>query len=373
VLIAGWWCLLTDCLLAGCVDYDGEELPRRERPEEPLFVRSLTRTDADGMLKTLDGMGIYVMMLSENNSTAPATPVRQTGSVTYGGNVAGQDLWNSTLTVKAETQYRLFGFMPADITTATDAGDMPSVAVNSGQTQATMVISKMAVVSDRDVCAIIGVKDPVAQTAPITPGAFGYTATYHTDPTFGNGYFVALKADHLYAAVDFRFQVAAEYSRLRKIVLKQLWLKSPFPAEFQAQITLNMATEGAPVASDAAVISNIGWTPAAPGTDSVKAKVLDVREGVELTGTAADIRAVGYVAPDFTGGLTIESVYDIYDLHGNLLRKDCHAQNNIASRVNGTVAAYPKLKRGEKRVITLTVKPSYLYVLGDEDPEPEIE
>ena len=63
--------------------------------------------------------------------------------------------------------------------------------------------------------------------------------------------------------------------------------------------------------------------------------------------------------------LTIECSYDVYDTHvttehpyGNLIREGCTATNKV--KVSG-------MAPGVRKTLTLTVTPTYLYMLSDDD------
>ena len=71
--------------------------------------------------------------------------------------------------------------------------------------------------------------------------------------------------------------------------------------------------------------------------------------------------------------LILTSTYDVYDKNatsehpeGNLVRKDCKATNTIPlSALIGE--HFEGLRRGYKYVISMTIKPTYLYVLSEPD------
>ena len=52
--------------------------------------------------------------------------------------------------------------------------------------------------------------------------------------------------------------------------------------------------------------------------------------------------------------------YDVYDKNNHPLRSGCKAVNSLANALNGVV-------NGQMKTITMTVAPTYLYVLSDWD------
>ena len=61
----------------------------------------------------------------------------------------------------------------------------------------------------------------------------------------------------------------------------------------------------------------------------------------------------------------VTSVYDVYDKEDNLLHKDCKATNTI--RLSKIIPYFPGVQRGWKYGINMTVGPTYLNVLSDDD------
>jgi hypothetical protein len=99
-----------------------------------------------------------------------------------------------------------------------------------------------------------------------------------------------------------------------------------------------------------------------------EATLFTSEEGQTLDKTAAYLIS-GYVYPfanndnnDYIGKhLSIACKYDVYDRKGNLIRKDCTAENQLPAPPNG------QWKSGKRIVIPLTVEPTYLYVLSNPD------
>ena len=68
-----------------------------------------------------------------------------------------------------------------------------------------------------------------------------------------------------------------------------------------------------------------------------------------------------YVIPDATllSKLYLVTEYDVYDKQGNKIDE--------RKVTNKLTTALDELQRGEERILTVTVAPSYLYVLSDGD------
>ncbi len=344
VLLIGW-----GCLLAGCSDSAYDDTDRQDGV--PLQVAGLTRAYSAEELESLQGTAIQLFLKSKNESANPSV----TGPIGYGGTDGNNDIvWNSTLYVKAGADYQVFGFMPAGITSGTDdTGDAPSVTVT--ENKATLSIRKMSTVSKHDVCVIIGAKGGLAENETVTPGNFDYTAEYIE----GKGYGLSLLADHIYSAVSLKFLLSStatpDYSKLRKIKLKKVVLKNSLKS-VDAAITLNL---GNPTNT----IGSVTYTPN-EGSDPCEVMLFGSSDGEELSTTANEaIHVVGYftnIDNIDASGISLESTYDVYDNNDKLIREDCQAVNKIGSVLSG-------VSRGKRMTLTVTVNPTYLYVLSNED------
>jgi len=344
-LLIGWGCLAIGC--AERADEEGltpgnQPLPQPlpSEGEEPLLVRSLTRTGDEATTGPLSIM----MFLTSQTSETP-TFETTSGAVTYegSGSVANQ---TSTVGVKSGTTYNIFGYMPAGIATSSEL-------TNISATGATLSINNMAVTASQDVCVIIGVKKG---NESVTAGNFGYTAEKE------DGYFgVSLLADHIYAAASLKFLMVtasndARYSELRKIKLKKVSLKSP-------NKKVNVAISF--LAGKTNPISSCQFTDADTSEGTTVTELYSNADGYELkTGSDPDFPDISfYFAPGYNTGLTIESEYDVYDTNDKLIRSNCKAENSIGNAVGS-------VDRGHKKVLTLKVDPTYLYMLSDQDANP---
>lgn len=349
-LLIGWGCLAIGC--ADGADEEGvnSEIPTPPQPlpsegEEPLLVRSLTRTGDEATTAPLSIM-MYLTSQKEGGSGYETT----SGIVTYegSGSVANQ---TSTVAVKSGTTYNIFGYMPAGIATSSEL-------TNISASGATLSINNMSVTASQDVCVIIGVKKgKLTVNETVTVGNFEYTAEKE------DGYFgVSLLADHIYAAASLKFLMVtasndARYSELRKIKLKKVSLKSP-------NKKVNVAVSFR--AGNTNPISSCQFTDADTSEGTTVTELYSNADGYELKTTGSDDDfpdMTFYFAPGYHSGLTIESEYDVYDTNGKLIRSNCKAENNIGNAVGNVV-------RGKKKELTLKVDPTYLYMLSDEDANP---
>lgn len=355
VLLIGW-----GCLIASCSDHtDGIENGQDSQPSVPLQVASLTRTAGDEAdVDTPDpfkGMSIQLFLIPQNKEVAGETTLK--GKAIYSD---ASSPWYSTIKVTATGEYKVFGFMPAEVSIdEANDGVALSGSTEDAEKEATLTVNQMKTVSDLDVCVVTGVRGGMlGENEHVLPSLFDYTA----EEIEGHGYGVSLLADHIYAAAEFRFKLVEEninhYNKLRTIKLKQVILKNAKKA-VKTTIKLAVRTTGNGIPNP---ISEITMADAEV-SGTAEATLFTSAQGETLKTTDADVITVtGYFVPGNSADLIVESVYDVYDKSGQLLRENSHAVNKIGSLVGS-------LERGKKKIIKMTVNPTYLYVLSDNDPD----
>jgi hypothetical protein len=112
-------------------------------------------------------------------------------------------------------------------------------------------------------------------------------------------------------------------------------------------------------ATGASPIESIEWNEAGSGTGYVD--IFNNTAGEELKTAFSDSPvATAQFAPIYseTQSMTMRCTYDVYTANGTLIGER-QAENSI-SQVAGMV-------RGKKRIITVTVNPTYIYKLADPD------
>ena len=331
-----WGCLLAGgLLLSGCGEKQ-EDMPQPE-PEQgsPLMLRTMTRTD--GATPFVAGSDWTIRtFLTEATSVVEAEGLFQyTGAV-----------WNSNLSVKEERQYYLYGYMPSTLrgTFAKPAGGEYSDGVD-------LTFSNLPDISGDDPCVVVGVQrvESETSTAEVTEGHYGYLSGI-----VGKNY-VNLLMGHLYSSLQLAFKLDEQYAQLRSIRLKEVMLNSTFG---NVSTTLNIRSGygvGEPTftKSDDANRS----VPFLSTTESPK--VL----GKEHVINALTLDQLVYCAPsifDANGTyVSITTKYDVLDKQGINL-----GERTSTNKLRITASS---LIPGQKKLVTITVRPSYLYVLSDFD------
>lgn len=331
-----WSCLIAGgLLLSGCTDKSEElSLPSPE-PQPPieevsqLELRAVTRTD-----------GATPFTNDQNISIFLTTPTELESSGQFSYSATG---WSSSVLVKEERQYYLYGYMPSSVSgsvsvSATDLNNDYSKGVD-------LTLSGMPAISSDDICMIVGVQRVTnTESSPaVTIGNFSYRSGIKGQNK------VNLLMAHLYSGLELKFMIGEEYAKLRSIHLKNVTLKCTYPT---VDATVNIRKGqglGSPTFEKTSGSSNSNQTAVMLNEE----KVLDTTTD-EITTNMA------YCAPILADGtsLTITSEYDVYDKSGPIDSRESTNTVKIAASA---------LKPGQKNTITLTVKPTYLYVLSDND------
>jgi hypothetical protein len=262
--------------------------------------------------------------------------------------------WTSTIGVKKDENY-IYGFSPSDAAAGT-ISPITSGAVDYSA-GAVMTLNNLNAVGGNDLCVVVGVKGTTkgatAEEA-VTPdfGVFEFTKQ-------GTNNYVSLLLDHLYAAIELKIKIGTRYSELRDICLKKMELQSAKTVS-QAIVTLTAKDDGTiPIT---AVSYTTTTNPQSNmvydyGTDASTTKGIELSKDEEKTFTSycAPITGMG------SSNLKLICTYDVYNKKGTKVRENCVAENSLAGLSGLTIA------RGAKSVINLTVEPTYLYQLSEDE------
>ena len=305
----------------------------------------------------------------------------------YDSNGVPTNEWKSEVKITDQTQYYIYGFMPREDAvnvTITDLdGNGPSDPNPNWRAGAKMSL-RMNTLTAADVCLIVGVKKyenatphqtpPPIEDSGIQLGKFGYEG----GPRGTN--FVYLLLKHIYAALHFQMSLDQTYASLRTIrVTRMELIADDAPSDL---IDLDVTLRANDVGDDP-VESITYTTPNPPITSPDDAAVI-----FPWTGSASDFVVptypsfsshIGCYAPNSCNNFTLKTTFDVYDKNpvldssgnpvldaqnnpviGNLTRKGAVAENKI--NVEAAV-----LTAGDVYTVNLIIKPSYLYILAEQD------
>lgn len=363
-----WSCLIAgSLLLTGCSDrYEEEPQPLPvPQPEEGdmLELRAITRTDGAYQISTA-AQEIPVFLATVDK----ATGTYSCASGSFQSDAIGN--WQSDLSVKEETPYYMYGYMPSTVTgavavTAADLAGDYSKGVD-------LTLSGLPAITLDDISVLVGVQrvgarstiDPPSDPPAVTEGQYGFRSGIK-----GHN-FVNLLMAHLYARLKLSFMIDPNYAELRSIHLKEVKLTSKYADG--ASVTVNLR-DGKKIGNPTFPAGTEGET--AHTVTLLKAtdteKVLD--EAFVNTALSLDVpaycRPITAAAEGQSYSLTLTTTYDVYDRAFDKTENKVVDKNNLGERtsVNKVKLNIAALKPGYERTLVLTVNPTYLYILSDND------
>ena len=269
--------------------------------------------------------------------------VAATGDESYANGLfkyLGGSKWNTQLKLKSgEKTYRLYGLMP-------DNEKFTKSLTSWNDDGAVLHIEKMDAHTTEDYCVVSGLRqvENAEDESPTIRGNFAFTYNSNREN------YINLLFDHLYARLVFSIRVSPEYSALRTIKVTKMEMEISGFSEFSADVTLATGVG----------VSSVAFTKT--GSDNSTKIIKDEdTEPQTLTTTYTSVSSVQIVPhPAMFNNMRLITKYDVYDRQGNKI--------DTRTAINKLAESLDALQRGEERTLLLTVDPSYLYVLSDQDP-----
>ena len=281
--------------------------------------------------------------------------------------------------LKSETYY-VYGFIPKEVAEGATISSSATANDNSSYSNgAVLTISGLKSVTHSDVSVIVGAKNGSSDEndGGLTRGDFAVAAK-ETSTSGATGNHIFLLFDHLYAALRFNFRVEYEYAQLRTIKLTKLELTAfesvnttaKIKAKYNATVTLTKTTGGAsPIASVVftpdASSADVPYEPIYSG-DEVELPSGKYPDGHDQAGEDKYTSFMGCFVPGQNTYFQLRTTYNVYDRQGNKIREGCVAENAIDLRSIFSMTA-TQLEAGHRYNVSITVKPTYLYVLSEPD------
>ena len=277
--------------------------------------------------------------------------------------------WKSEVNITAGLCH-IYGYIPS--TNKCNMAPLNSDYKNG----AIMTFTDLPSITTDDPCFITGIKqvdlnktsatteEIAAAAGEVKEGCFEYTVRASLK---GNYLYVLL--DHLYAGLEFRFRVDADYNKLRTIKLKKLELKActdntyatGISPSFNATVTLTANNEGT------SPVTNVEFSNAGSGAmDYVKLYECGTDAPLTLQPDTYSSFLSYFPPGSDRRHFLLKSTYDVYDkVTPTPIRANCTAENKLTLSRN--------LLRSQMQKVNITVKPTYLYMLSDPDLDnPEI-
>lgn len=283
-----------------------------------------------------------------------ATSEETITSLTGTFNWASSTSWTSTVNVKyqndtgADNNYYVYGYMPR---LDNVAASISSSSTGRYSVSATMTLKNVRPVSAQDLCIITGAKNGVkegtdsngkpiwkaidAEGVNMEVGKYLYVAQSDNNAMY-------LLLDHVYSQMKLKMQVDTEYDKLRTIKVTEMKMSGSAPT---VNIVVNYLNNGS--APTTSITSN-------SDAYSISEKILNTE--TEVKTTATDLTS--FYCASTLEYITMTTTFDVYDKSDNKLRSNCTTTNKIYI---GSV------EKGKTYTLTATIKPTFLYQLGDAD------
>ena len=251
--------------------------------------------------------------------------------------------WSSNALVEYGVSYHLFGFTPSQSAVTVAIQPMNGDYAYGAE----LTFSGLPVMPTTDVCFVTAVRGGSDVTSAHDFTEWNYQYESQSEEEMQN---VNLLFDHLYANLNLLFKTNSTNTAMRSIRLKKVVLATAETALVSATV---LQPEGTPAIVD--------FQPM--GTGSAECTLLDNPQGIPLN-SVTPVALSTFIAPGTTG-LTLTCTYDVFNEAGHIVRKDCTTQNALSEDRTS-------FEQGYRTDLALTVTPTYLYVLSDEDA-PELE
>lgn len=268
--------------------------------------------------------------------------------------------WLSRMQIDEDGTYYFYGFMPRE-----EVGSMGIQPYNGDyQNGAVLTIDDLDAITTSDLCVIVGAKgyDGPTPLPAITDDVLAMdTRLGKFDVSLMNDEnYVYLLADHIYCSLRFEMKVGERYSQLRTIKVKEMKLMSNIGTDTVKTVNVRatvVANNSNANPLSAAAGGSVQITPNQTGTSDIPALLWDTtKEPLELSTTPVYFPTCYAIAVN--QNFVLKTVYDVYDRKGNLIRENQTRKN---------VFRPASMAHGQQYSYKITVAPTYLYTLSEDD------
>ena len=265
------------------------------------------------------------------------------------GTFHGASWTNTDISVKEHEQYYLYGFMPGSYSSSISAA---SSDLNGDYSKgADLTITGLPMFPAEDLCVVVGVRKVSSSTedTEATEGNYSYLSGLNSEN------YVNLLMDHLYSQLILQFNIDPDYQALRHIKLKTVALTSTYGDKVDARVKFR--------AGNSLGANTVAYSKATNAADNISKDVLTA--GTQfITTTATDTKFGPFNCAPCTfdadgNNLSLTCTYDVYNTaETKVLRANCTATNKLK---------VTSMDHGVRKTITLTIAPTYIYTLSDDD------
>jgi hypothetical protein len=350
--------MLSVCILcmSSCLN---EELDGNRFMIQPVFTQQQSVTVStkalEGTYNTYDPeSGELVYAYAYNYAKTGVNPF--TSKWVYGSFRKATNNWTSSLEVEAGSSYRLFAFNPGGASNSSG-----TISIVNGEYQ--LAVSPMKIITSGD---------------PSISIASARSYENHRNPELTNGQFdlgeissnterdkVCLAMNHLYAKATPKFKMddTYVYHQLRTIVITSV---KAITGMGTSSMTVNFAAN-----------PNLQW--GGRTNDSIKINLLNEGDSIILNTSAFQAANSFCYMPVKNLPVSLEVTYNVYQGTEELTAQNSAARliktrRNIVAKNSNILPSGENFtpKAGTNYIINITVMPTYLYQLTDDDLQMEL-
>lgn len=285
------------------------------------------------------GDKIQAFTYYDEDKESPMYGIR-TGAFTY---MDGE--WKSTVGCEKEASLDIYSFMPADIASA-------SMAENGKLT-----LGSLKIISAKDVMYSVAAAKTKEELAA---GVFHLEKIHLPVSETDKEDKVWFAMDHMFAMGTLNFKASSQYLKIRDIEITEVKV-SAAKGYSAATVTYGNPTT-VNFSSAACSGSSLDVDIDLPDPDATTGKVLLTEEGQDYGSF--------YFLPKAGLPLELTVTYNVYTKAN--ASGDAVLTRENQKAVNSKLITIDNLKAGQSHKITVTVKPTYLLVMADEDGELEL-
>ena len=217
---------------------------------------------------------------------------------------------------------------------------------------ADLTVNSLPIFTTEDICAVVGVGrvNGTTDETEASEGNYGYLSGLN------NENYVNLLMDHLYSKLILKMNVDDTYSLLRDIKLKSVTLTCNYGETLNVTIKNRVSyglqgnvTDYSPNSSGSSLDYSL-WT-------SIDGTLIPSDENVNGPLSLGSVNCPPVVLDAEGTYMKITCIYDVYDKDGHKMR-ECTVENKLKTT---------NVSHGMEYTVTLTVAPTYVYVLSDDD------
>ncbi len=300
-----------------------------------------------------------------------------TDNFIYQGLDNGVSVWKSSIVVEKDKEYYIYGFMPRSGAETATITSLNGIGGDDYANGAVISINNYDALTTADVSVIVGLRWADEQekingtkNSDVPLGHFHYVG----EDDGNNRLFVLLK--HIYAGLHFATAVDPVYHNLRTIRITKVELTA---VGINETVNLTITLEANNAGTDP--MTGVTYVSSSSNPSNKTITLYEKTDDPNDFGEEVPVYVpnsvdcykdfLGCLVPGSTNNFVLKTTYDVYDTNvttahpeGNLIRKDCVAENVINPNI---IQGFPDLQAGQLFTVNLLIQPTYLYILSDPD------